>query len=696
MDSEDERIEVALKSKKKDKYYSSEDRPTLDLRLYQLEEYSINRLLKHSIPTKDSDRDHTPEGSERLSLRIRGVPYRFVRLCDTVKGFHMGYLDLSGRHEYRYQSARKRLEEVNQVLTAAVTTSRIVEYTEDDLKNTKLMWFTLDDAGHPADYILTDKVSARKLKKWGLPIHQMDSLVSLVENVHRCTVVSPQPKFQTLRLLDLPNELLHQIARRTEPPNLRSFSLTCKLLREVSWQILNEERMIGLTSFVPHDWKLRAVLSPAEQHEEDCKFAIAERKRFLRHTDMICSRTDIAQGIVRLTFVNYESSGIRQALRDSPENFGDFGQLFNQRLLDVALKTVNVTKLSLHHITLTTALADAIFAFRHLANLHLSTCAVEFGDSVPRNRPKELEHLSLLCFGTEDDAAAQWQVVNFIPHLRWLFVRGSHDACSLPVDISILRTNPFATLERLRIHRVNRFADADDLATLFTLLHTSPTLCLTHLKLEFADGISEDETFALVDALARAPLRLLVLEGLDAAPPRLLTHIGDAFPALEGLSLVFRESPIQTRLRDARWPAPAWEYAEALARCARLEHFGWNYRLDMPTSPATLLHFEEGFCGYDCEHSEAVEADFDEAGSLVPLFAVHVPSLCSLAFLGSTIFPFATCRITRDIENKPTFEVNTYMFAQDPLWEGICERYNPGSLSSESWPLLDETMDDLY
>ena len=58
--------------------------PELEMRLYEVEEYQADdeyTVSPHSYATSD--------GEKRQHFYHRGVPYSFMRFCDTIKGFHL-------------------------------------------------------------------------------------------------------------------------------------------------------------------------------------------------------------------------------------------------------------------------------------------------------------------------------------------------------------------------------------------------------------------------------------------------------------------------------------------------------------------------------------------------------------------------------------------------------------------------------
>ncbi|EKM58503.1 uncharacterized protein PHACADRAFT_252878 [Phanerochaete carnosa HHB-10118-sp] len=437
-------------------------------------------------------------------------------------------------------------------------------------------------------------------------------------------------------------------------------------------------------------------LSDKERCENMRSRAVAECERFFRNADLICARPDIAQNIHHLTLSTWGTTDLRRTLWGSPEDVNNLDKLIIGRMRDVAVKTPGVTKLTLENIVLTVELAEAIFALPGLSYLAIIDCTVDFGDREPRNLPARLEHLMLKCYSVlvPHGAHNHWEILHYLPSLRWLCVKGADYVYSLPSDTVIARTAPFATLQRLQIEGLDKtnVADDDEPWKLVMLLHSAPELHLTHVNLHFSDGLPEFETFALIYALQRAPLRLLVLKGIDCAHTHLIEYIAEAFPELFGLTLSYRESPLQQRLREASWPCSSWEYAACLARFSRLEHFGWNYRIEGTASPAVMLHFEGGFCGEGCVH-DTVDADFDELETLLPLFAAYCPTLRSLAFEGSGGFPDPLCTIARDAQGKTTFEIcRSLPSGRHPKRREHSERYCPET--QEAWPLLDSRTSD--
>ncbi|GJE96234.1 hypothetical protein PsYK624_124280 [Phanerochaete sordida] len=270
----------------------------MDLRLYELEERSVELMAKYG--TEPADFVMSPEAMKRMDLRFRGLPYSFIRLCDTVKGFHTGYLDLTGRHEYRYLSAFKVWDEFRQTVIAVLRTARPVQ-AQEGLPVVRNSRRTLVERGHPNACILVDTIVLQKLSRWRLPVRDLDLLLCFVEDVQNCMEVYPLPKYQRLRLLDLPNEVLHRIARRTEPRYLRKFGSACKLLRDISWPTLHEERKIGLPVAAITDARAYRLidLSWEQRDEAQRNLALAERKKFFQDANAICTQPETAQNIRR-------------------------------------------------------------------------------------------------------------------------------------------------------------------------------------------------------------------------------------------------------------------------------------------------------------------------------------------------------------------------------------------------------------
>ncbi|GJE94611.1 hypothetical protein PsYK624_107810 [Phanerochaete sordida] len=185
---------------------------------------------------------------------------------------------------------------------------------------------------------------------------------------------------------------------------------------------------------------------------------------------------------------------------------------------------------------------------------------------------------------------------------------------------------------------------------------------------------------------------MLVLDGLDTVSPALLEHIATTLPGLVGLTLQLSRK--RMRKHGVRWPGTAEAYAVALAGCAALEHFGWNHRLVSSASPAAMLHFEEGACEDACVHDEAIDATFDEAEDLACLFAVHCPTLRSLAFHKSYLLA-ALCSIVHDGRGQISVDVDRAVDSVSWLSKYVSPppRYDPGP--SHAWPLLNGSLSDL-
>lgn len=645
--------------------------PRMDLRLFMLEEFYDHISRKYNVVNPYSN---SPEALRRAAYVDQGIPYIFIRFCETLKGFHKGYLDLTGRHPHRYHSIYKRWREFMSDFEAFRRAIQPLDAT-DDVEHSTHVWVTVRPGDEPRLFTITDRTALSKLeKRWHLHIVDLGPFIALTEDVLECMLKHLKPTFQLLRLVDLPMELLQEVARHVTSKDHRRLGSTCQLLRAICWPYMHEERRIGLrgvSSSFPFYHMDDAKPSEEEQRNATRVKAIAQCDNFFKDVDLICSRPDIAERIRRLTLSCWEWDDIRRVVLKN-----DLDSLVLNRMRDVTLRTTNLTVLNLYYISITQEFAEAIFALPHLSCLSLDCCKTELALQEPQTTPRQLEHL-LVRYHDMLASNQYWSLLRYLPNVRCLQVYVNKRTNSIPPALFIGHTNPFATLERLQVLPLNRNRDEDDFPRLLSLLRDAPTLHLTHVKLRIPVGISELETRVLVDALAPAPLRVLVLEGLYAAPPALFEHIAGALPALEGLTLLFHKSPLKQRLRQTRWPAAAWEYAAALAAFTRLEYFGWNFRVGAMPSPAAMLHFETGFCcAGECVHAEAVDATVDDVDGLLPLFAARCPTLRSLAFHGIA-FAEPLCSISRDAHGRPVFDVHRDVLYDSTFTRELAERYNP-------------------
>ncbi|KZT07740.1 uncharacterized protein LAESUDRAFT_104421 [Laetiporus sulphureus 93-53] len=141
----------------------------------------------------------------------------------------------------------------------------------------------------------------------------------------------------------------------------------------------------------------------------------------------------------------------------------------------------------------------------------------------------------------------------------------------------------------------------------------------------------------LVSACHGAPLRRLVLDGLNYVGEELFHSIADAFPSLQSLALLYRQNALQRHSRARVWPEPTWIYAKYLSSFRHLRQFAWNFSIE-PIYVGTnynLPYMEEDYPDhwigdYQLEY-------FSDWSCLAKLFVAHCPTLESLMFTSNRV-----------------------------------------------------------
>ncbi|KAF8993303.1 hypothetical protein BDQ17DRAFT_1431802 [Cyathus striatus] len=171
---------------------------------------------------------------------------------------------------------------------------------------------------------------------------------------------------------------------------------------------------------------------------------------------------------------------------------------------------------------------------------------------------------------------------------------------SAPSDLVMQHGRMFSTLQRLAIGPQVNDTDVLGLTQWIALNASQSPLMLTHFKLSARISLDDVFLFQLLNALASAPLQVLVLDGINEGSFELIDVIATSCPQLLGLTLNRRENILQRKCNFATWPHSSWEYAPHFSGFQRLEHFTWNFRVNKrEITPASLLYFEEGFLSED-------------------------------------------------------------------------------------------------
>lgn len=391
-------------------------------------------------------------------------------------------------------------------------------------------------------------------------------------------------------------------------------------------------------------WSDIAHAQGTEVHEYVRGLANTARDEFLREAHFLQSRPDILRSIESLFINGWDDRYFEMAgWEPFDDNVVDFLLPMAIHVHDIISESPNIKLFAMGSFLVTQIMRKRILSLPKLHHLKLIGCKVT-GEPLLSDVSSAVPNFTLRIMDPLDRSA--WTFLSSMPHLRWLSLSlGGKVARMLPPQEVSSHWNPFCTLEKAHIDGLRPVEWVDFIALIEQAAAlTDRRLRLTHFKLSATFGISDFVFLDLLDALHGAPMQCFVVDGTRYAPPDLLARIGDAFPALRSLTLTYRDSDRQAKSGGARWPAPTWAYARALAPLRALRHFGWN--LDVPpcASPAVMQCFEDGFAENWWERED--EGGLDDAEAVARLFGACVPSLESMVFLVNGM-PFRCFRFRR-------------------------------------------------
>lgn len=373
--------------------------------------------------------------------------------------------------------------------------------------------------------------------------------------------------------------------------------------------------------------------------------AHTSRERMLRDTEFLRSRPDITQRIEDLRVCNeWEEAKLTEAgfPNDDGSQHMFFLPLLNA-LQDIVQHSSNLRKLSLERLVISPSMRRDILSLENLSQLSISGCSVSL-DAIEDDPRNFVPNLFLSTW--QDAHSSACALFPALSHLRLLEISIENTDGHDPSPLLLHLQTPLRTVEKLYISVV-RPENWHDLILAFESASTTygNHLRLTHLKLAMNYGMSPLVLDSLLFALRAAPLQCLVLQGIRDGSPDLIERIAQLFPDLLSLTLIYRDSDRQRNSLSTIWPFPTWEYAQRFAHFNRLEHFGWNFRLDTVFSPSVMQFFEDGYPESSGDEDrqiledddsddwwEAEEDWFEPSAEIVKLFAVHCPSLQTMVF----------------------------------------------------------------
>ncbi|KDR77264.1 hypothetical protein GALMADRAFT_225373 [Galerina marginata CBS 339.88] len=659
---------------------------TVFLSLYEEEESFEQPTWNEEYLTMDSTPGLTTDLNETL---IRPTIYHLLRLFDSIRGFHKGCLDLSGRHPQRYYNLQSQW---NRYLLSFLSLETEIRSCGD---------LDAPVLGLTAYYrIVFNADRWRRFQlKWRLPESASYSqLLRCTQIVLRELKQNPVPQFQILRLTDLPSEVLDNIVGLASAAQSKVFSSTCHILNDIA------QRHIFRT------WRMKLHVPPhispfnVEYSSVDLPtVAYYSRKDLEKNAEFILSTPHISRRIQRLVLTDeWWVSRRAHPHGNNPFVLGmDFYRSVIQIFGSVFKSTPSLSTLVLCNLEMNLELCRRISEISTLHTLELHLCHIS--RMVRRKLCSEsafgcpqVANLRIFMDSSFQETHDQWFSLLLCPQVRTLsIVQFGIGAFPTPDALFWMKCR-LGNLERLSLDNI----DSGDLAELTRFLtgNKMAGIHLTHFKLHMDWGMPDSEVMNLLLALRKSPIEVLVLEGLAEAEFVIFETIVVQYPYLIALTLVRRQNRNQHLNKLAIWPHSSWEYATYFRGFKNLRHFCWNFLTEYwDATPTSLLAFESDFQATPPTKNrpDAESADqmpyFDLADE-VPYFldshwmalpfVAHCPTLESFSLMDRTID--MACRISRTpITGKlglvPKYYPTHSSFSwNDQQWNTI----------SSHWPIL--------
>ncbi|PPQ92181.1 hypothetical protein CVT25_008955 [Psilocybe cyanescens] len=542
--------------------------------------------------------------SKEMAEANRPTIYYLLRLFDSIRGFHKGSLDLSGRHPERYYNLQSQW---NRYLCSFLG-------LETEIRS-------CGDHGGISQYQIAFNAERwhRFQLKWRLPESaSYTQLLKCTQKVLRELKQHPVPHFQSIRLIDLPVEVLDNIVSLASTSQAKALSCTCHTLNDIG------QRHIFRT------WRMKLHVPPhispfnVEYSSIDLPtLAYYARQDLERSARFLIETPHISQRVQRLVLTDEWWVSRRAHPHEANNPFVLGGEFYRSvtQIFGSALKVApRLTTLVLCNLEMNADLVRRVAEIGTLHTLELHLCYIPrtvlrklLTASSPSSKPSDsalvcprVSNLRIYMDSSFEETHSQWTGLLMCPAIRTLSLVQFGIGAFLMPDAAFWTKCRLDNLERLALDNI----DAGDLAELVRYLATpggagggagaGAAQRMTHFKLHMDWGVPDADIIALLSALhtAHAPLEVLVLEGLSDAAFPLFDAIAALFPDLLALTLVRRQNASQHQNKLADWPCMSWEYAQRMRGFRRLRHFCWNFRTEYwDATPRALLGFESDFGG---------------------------------------------------------------------------------------------------
>lgn len=678
---------------------------TLFTTLYEEEE--LREL--HYWNSKSASLPESP-GEENGSL-TRSTIYHVLRLFDSIRGFHQGYLDLSGRHPERYYELQSQW---NKFLSHFLNLETEVRTCEE-----------LSALGIPNRYFVVFNLERwRRFQiKWRLPeATSYSQLLKCTQRVLRDLRRGPVPKFQVLRLTDLPVEVLDNVINLASIAQAKILSSTCHLLNNIGQRHIFQNWLTKLRvppSVTPFNTECSVIdLSLLAEYS---------RKDLLKNAEFLIETPHISRRIQNLILADdWWVHRRAHPNENSPFSLGiDFYKSAHQIFASVLRCVSKLTTLALRNLELGPEFTRRISEIPTLHTLDLHLCRIPrmmrkhlLRESFPLSW--QIANLHIYMDSAFQETHSQWYTLLLCPRIRTLSVVQFGAGTFPALDTFFWKKCQLAVLERLSLDNID-YRDLEELTKWFLAKgsdsstdtttitatnsgcgKTTSPLLLTHFKLHMQWGIPDSDILSLLFALERAPLEVLVLEGLAEAEFVIFTCIASQYPDLTALTLVRRQNPSQHQNKLVVWPHASWEYASCLRGFKGLRHFCWNFLTEYwDATPRLLLAFEEGFSSESektrttmatsmfnkqknsnyCDPSDDLPYFLDSHWMALP-FAAYCPTLHTFSLMDHSVD--MVCLITRGSKTGRTTLTPKYI----PIHSFDSWNIQQWNTSSFHWPIL--------
>ncbi len=449
-----------------------------------------------------------------------------------------------------------------------------------------------------------------------------------------------QLRLQTLRLLDLPVELLDLVFHWADcAETARRLSATCYRMRDVSlpyiYQVkshflhgksgtdtLFKSRSLGLFfsgCFLGNSVELRQrlVIEPFAKACADC----VSEYTFLR------DRPDITGRMERVRVTNEWSEHLDDSF---PGGFSVTRHMAG--IVGLLCATLELGK-SLNSIRMSFVDIDISFVktFSDLPRLHtlqLYACRL-FREGMDGRRLENIKNLTLTVF---PQMASLWDILALVPDVVDLTLFDRTETI-MGVSADVIHFGNFCNLTRFSMGTVADSLNRPAIEEVVDWLTMATEHHLTHFKLSIQNPTPDSTFVLLLGALQPFPLEELVFDGLLDGEPFIFQEIARCLPRLQSLCLFRRGSDRQQTSSRCVWPSPPWEYAMRLPGLVNLQYFGWNYAFDQGgIYPWSILLLEEvaesdvAVIPYDC-WNEGLFGNDDGIHFFASVFAAYSPSL---------------------------------------------------------------------